>query len=75
MKPAIALFKNFAEELQVLKQYTAAAREEIMAGKDDQSVVRKICLKRGLGPAPEDPVCDSGIFCYGKRFILELDSN
>jgi hypothetical protein len=34
------------------------------SGEDDQS--RKICLKRGLGEVPEDPVCDSGIFCYGK---------
>jgi len=33
------------------------------SGEDDQS--RKICLKRGLGEVPEDPVCDSGIFCYG----------
>jgi hypothetical protein len=33
--------------------------------EDDQS--RKIYLKRGLGPAPENPVCDSGIFCYGKK--------
>jgi len=32
-------------------------------GEDDQS--RKIVLKRGLGDQPEDPVCDSGIFCYG----------
>ena len=38
-----------------------------MAAEDDQS--RKISLKRGLGPAPDNPVCDSGIFCYGKPKI------
>ena len=37
-------------------------------GGDDQS--RKIVLKRGLGDAPVDPVCDSGIFCYGKPIFL-----
>ena len=37
-------------------------------GEDDQS--RKIVLKRGLGDQPEDPVCDSGIFCYGKQIFV-----
>ena len=41
-------------------------------GGDDQS--RKIVLKRGLGDAPVDPVCDSGIFCYGKLIFLLIKS-
>ena len=41
-------------------------------GGDDQS--RKIVLKRGLGDAPVDPVCDSGIFCYGKPIFLLIKS-
>jgi len=35
------------------------------AGGGDDAQSRKIVLKRGLGDAPVDPVCDSGIFCYG----------
>ena len=38
---------------------------EKMACKEDQS--RIISLKRGF--VPENPVCDSGIFCYGKKFL------
>ena len=41
-----------------------------MAKKLGEDQSRKICLKRGLGPTPEDPVCDSGIFCYGKFFFF-----
>ena len=39
--------------------------------QEDQS--RKIVLKRGLGETPEDPVCDSGIFCYGKPLFVIYD--
>ena len=26
---------------------------------------------RQIGPPPEDPVCDSGIYCYGKKFVFK----
>ena len=41
--------------------------------QEDQS--RKIVLKRGLGETPEDPVCDSGIFCYGKPLFIFYNVN
>jgi hypothetical protein len=27
----------------------------------------KVYLVKEIGPPPEDPVCDSGIYCYGKK--------
>jgi hypothetical protein len=33
--------------------------------------VKKIFV-RETGPPPEDPVCDSGIYCYGKKNIFEI---
>ena len=37
--------------------------------ESEQQQVRKIFI-RETGPPPEDPVCDSGIFCYGKIIIF-----
>ena len=45
----------------------------MMAGKSPKDQFKKISICGGctiLGELPpEDPVCDSGIFCYGKQNI------
>ena len=45
----------------------------MMAGKSPKVQSKKISICGGctiLGELPpEDPVCDSGIFCYGKQFL------
>ena len=70
-----ALYSNFWRFhypccLQLLSRQREREKSTTMAAEDDQS--RKISLKRGLGPAPENPVCDSGIFCYGKPIFSFL---
>ncbi len=31
---------------------------------------QKVYLVKEIGPPPEDPVCDSGIYCYGKKYFV-----
>ena len=46
----------------------------MMAGKSPKDQFKKISICGGctiLGELPpEDPVCDSGIFCYGKKLLF-----
>lgn len=39
--------------------------------ESEQQEVQEIVV-RETGPPPEDPVCDSGIYCYGKNNYLVL---
>ena len=45
-----------------LKEVNGSAEENL-----DHS--QKVYLVKEIGPPPEDPVCDSGIYCYGKTFF------
>ena len=38
--------------------------------QDKQDHHIKNIYVREIGPPPEDPVCDSGIYCYGKKLTL-----
>ena len=48
----------------------------MMAGKSPKDQFKKISICGGctiLGELPpEDPVCDSGIFCYGKQNLKSI---
>ena len=69
-QPGAARKKNCSGETIFLRP--GAEFSETMAGNQAQS--KKISVRGGctiLGqPPPEDPVCDSGIYCYGKSTHL-----